>query len=78
MTLNLRTTETEVDRASFQMVNHDIILMFFHYSDPGKGTVEYRCENFRGKTLKNQLNSKMSFDEWVLRTIKERMAKVTL
>ncbi len=66
-------TEHEVTRASFQMRDHDISILFLHIMDGGN--VEYRAENFRGNTVKSTLNPRGTFHNWVLGIIKEVLAE---
>ena len=65
-------TEHEVTRASFQMRDHDISILFLHMQDGGN--TEYRAENFRGSVVMTTLNPKGTFNNWVLGIIKAELA----
>ena len=65
-------TEHEVTRASFQMRDHDISILFLHMQDGGN--TEYRAENFRGSVVMTTLNPKATFHKWVLGIIKNELA----
>ena len=65
-------TEHEVTRASFQMRDHDISILFLHMQDGGN--TEYRAENFRGSVVMTTLNPKSTFNNWVLGIIKKELA----
>jgi len=66
--MKLIKTEHEVTRASFQMRDYDISILFLHTLDGG--VTEYRAENFRGNVVKTLLNPKVKFHNWVLGIIK--------
>jgi hypothetical protein len=68
----LKTHEHEVDRASYQMVNHGISLIFFHTNN--QGTIEYRMESLRGGTLATKTNPRGTFQNFVLACIKVELA----
>ena len=70
--MKLIRTEHEITRASFQMRDYDISILFLHMMDGGN--TEYRAENFRGSVVMTSLNSKVPFTKWVLGVIKDVMA----
>ena len=70
--LRMIKTEHEVTRASFQMRDHDISILFLHIMDGGN--TEYRAENFRGTVVMTTLNPKATFHNWVLGIIKKELA----
>ena len=67
--MKLIKTEHEITRASFQMREHDISILFLHIMDGG--VIEYRAEDFRGRVIKTQMNPKATFHNWVVGTIRE-------
>ena len=71
--MKLIRTEHEVSRASFQMRDHDISILFLHMNDGGR--IEYRAENFRGSVVLAELNPKKTFHAWVLSVIKTVLAE---
>jgi len=71
-TVRMIKTEHEVTRASFQMRDYDISILFLHMQDGGN--VEYRAENFRGSVVMTTLNPKATFNNWVLGIIKRELA----
>ena len=71
-TVRMIKTEHEVTRASFQMRDYDISILFLHMMDGGN--VEYRAENFRGSVVMTTLNPKATFNNWVLGIIKRELA----
>ena len=70
--MKLIRTEHEVTRASFQMRDFDISILFLHMMDGGN--TEYRAENFRGSVVLRTLNPKVKFNKWVLGVIKDVLA----
>ena len=54
------------------MREHDISFLFLHTIDGGN--VEYRVENFQGRTVKTQVNPRGTFHNWVLGVIREELA----
>ncbi len=70
--MKLIRTEHEVTRASFQMRDYDISILFLHMMDGGN--TEFRAENFRGSVVLRTLNPKVDFHKWVLGVIKDVLA----
>ena len=70
--MKLIRTEHEITRASFQMGEHEISILFLHTVDGG--VTEYRAENFRGAVVKATVNPKGTFHNWVLGIIKAELA----
>ena len=71
--MKLIKTEHEITRASFQMRDYDISILFLHIMDGGN--VEYRAEDFRGRVIKTQISPKATFHNWVIGTIREVLAQ---
>ena len=70
---NLETRGGEVDRASFQMVNHVISVLFFHFKNGSVHT--FQMETMHGKVLAHNEDTRGSFKLWVARSIKELMSE---
>ena len=67
--VKLYTRGGEVDRASFQMVNNDISVMFFHFKNGAEST--YQMEGMHGNVLSIQKDARGNFRLWVAKCIKE-------
>ncbi len=70
--MKLIRTEHEITRASFQMRDFDISILFLHMQDGGN--TEFRAENFRGSVELSELHPKRSFNNWILKVIKTVLA----
>ncbi len=62
-------TYNEIDRASFQAVNHRLSVLFIHKERDGE--THYVCERTSGTTVFTVKSPQVSFMRWMLLRIEE-------